>query len=190
MAQTDALATYNQAVSEFKSILAQRRAQISARQGLPDLPGQALYLARNKMMSAYKDLTDEVPSRIGRPNKFKIPPAYFDADTEPLLDEYYALFDLMDAPPPTRRNPIRRSRTPPISEPRLRGRKASMRQARRRPGASASASSLPKPAASRTSAMPAPTNTRAVSRPAPPRTRTAAGNGPRSGARSPPSIRR
>ena len=99
MAQSDALATYNQAVSEFKSVLAQRRAQISAHQGLPDLPGQALYLARNKMMSAYKDLTDEVPSRIGRPNKFKIPPAYFDADTEPLLDEYYALFDLLDAPP-------------------------------------------------------------------------------------------
>ena len=66
---------------------------------MPDLPGQALYLARNKMMSAYKDLTDEVPSRIGRPNKFKIPPAYFDADTEPLLDEYYALFDLLDAAP-------------------------------------------------------------------------------------------
>jgi hypothetical protein len=99
MAQSDALAAYNQAVSEFKSILAQRRAQINSDQGLPDLPGQALYLARNKMMSAYKDLTDAVPSRIGRPNKFKIPPAYFDADTEPLLDEYYALFDLLDAPP-------------------------------------------------------------------------------------------
>jgi hypothetical protein len=99
MAQSDALATYNQAVSEFKSVLAQRRAQISSHQAFPDLPGQALYLARNKMMSAYKDLTDEVPSRIGRPNKFKIPPAYFDADTEPLLDEYYALFDLLDAPP-------------------------------------------------------------------------------------------
>jgi hypothetical protein len=99
MAQSDALAAYNQAVGEFKSILAQRRAQIDSHQGLPDLPGQALYLARNKMMSAYKDLTDAVPSRIGRPNKFKIPPAYFDADGEPLLDEYYALFDLMDAPP-------------------------------------------------------------------------------------------
>jgi hypothetical protein len=99
IAQSDALATYNQAVSEFKSILAQRRAQINSHQGLPDLPGQALYLARNKMMSAYKDLTDAVPSRIGRPNKFKIPPAYFDADTEPLLDEYYTLFDLLDAPP-------------------------------------------------------------------------------------------
>jgi hypothetical protein len=50
-------------------------------------------------MSAYKDLTDAVPSKIGRPNKFDIPPAYFDADKEPLLDEYKALFDLMDAPP-------------------------------------------------------------------------------------------
>ena len=98
-AQSDALATYNQAVSEFKSIVAQRRAQINSHQGLPDLPGQALYLARNRMMSAYKDLTDAIPSRIGRPNKFKIPPAYFDADAEPLLDEYYALFDQMDAPP-------------------------------------------------------------------------------------------
>ena len=98
-AQSDTLATYNQAVSEFKSILSQRRAQINSHQGMPDLPGQALYLARNKMMSAYKDLTDAVPSRVGRPNKFKIPPPYFDADTEPLLDEYYALFDLLDAPP-------------------------------------------------------------------------------------------
>ncbi len=51
------------------------------------------------MMSAYKDLTDALPSKIGRPNKFGIPPAYFDADDEPLLDEYRNLFDLMDAPP-------------------------------------------------------------------------------------------
>ncbi|MDE2378167.1 hypothetical protein, partial [Bradyrhizobium sp.] len=66
---------------------------------LPNLPGQALYLARVHMMSAYKDLTDAEPSRIGRPNKFKIPPAYFDADNEPLLDEYRKLFDVMEAPP-------------------------------------------------------------------------------------------
>jgi hypothetical protein len=51
------------------------------------------------MMSAYKDLTDALPSKIGRPNKFGIPPAYFDADDEPLLDEYKNVFDLMDAPP-------------------------------------------------------------------------------------------
>ncbi len=40
-----------------------------------------------------------MPSRIGRPNKFGIPPAYFDAANEPLLDEYAALFAVMQAPP-------------------------------------------------------------------------------------------
>jgi hypothetical protein len=99
VAQQDAPATYDKAVTDFKAILAERRAQIDARQALPNLPGQALYLARNAIMSSYKDLTDAVPSRIGKPNKFKIPPAYFDAANEPLLDEYYRLFDLMDAPP-------------------------------------------------------------------------------------------
>jgi hypothetical protein len=97
--QSDALNTYNHAVSDFESILSQRRAQIKSNQPLPNLPGQALYLARINMMSAYKDLTDALPSKIGRPNKFGIPPAYFDADKEPLLDEYRALFDVMEAPP-------------------------------------------------------------------------------------------
>ena len=97
--QSDALNAYNNAVSNFKSILRQRRAQINSNQRLPNLPGQALYLARNNMMSAYKDLTDALPSRIGAPNKFGIPPAYFDAGNEPLLDEYRSLFDLMEAPP-------------------------------------------------------------------------------------------
>ena len=98
-AQSDALAAYDNALSHFKSILAQRRAQIDARQPLPNLPGQALYLARNGVMSAYKDLTDVLPSRIGRPNKLGIPPAYFDAGLEPLLDEYVKLFEIMQAPP-------------------------------------------------------------------------------------------
>jgi hypothetical protein len=97
--QSDALDAYGNAVNRFKSILGQRRVQIDSNQRLPNLPGQALYLARNDMMSAYKDLTDAVPSKIGRPNKFGIPPAYLDADSEPLLDEYRKLFDLMDAPP-------------------------------------------------------------------------------------------
>src|SRR4030081_3468630 len=96
--QSDALNAYSNAVNRFKSILGQRRVQINSNQRLPNLPGQALYLARNDMMSAYKDLTDALPSKIGRPNKFGIPPAYFDADSEPLLDEYRKLFDLMDAP--------------------------------------------------------------------------------------------
>jgi len=97
--QSDALSAYNNAVSDFESVLGQRRAQVNSNQRLPNLPGQALYLARINMMSAYKDLTDALPSKIGRPNKFGIPPAYFDAQTEPLVDEYRALFDIMEAPP-------------------------------------------------------------------------------------------
>jgi hypothetical protein len=97
--QSDALNTYNNSRRNFERILGQRRAQISSGQPLPNLPGQALYLARNNMISAYKDLTDALPSRIGGPNKYGIPPAYFDADNEPLLDEYRRLFDLMQAPP-------------------------------------------------------------------------------------------
>jgi hypothetical protein len=97
--QSDALNTYNNSRSHFESILGQRRAQINSNQRLPNLPGQALYLARNNMMSAYKDLTDAIPSRIGGPNKYGIPPAYFSADNEPLLDEYRRLFDLMQDPP-------------------------------------------------------------------------------------------
>src|SRR6266436_2085955 len=97
--QSDALNTYNDAVRKFKSILGQRPAQINSHQPLPNLPGQSLYLARNDMMSAYKDLTDALPSKIGRPNKFGIPPEYFDADNEPLVDEYRKLFDVMEAPP-------------------------------------------------------------------------------------------
>jgi len=95
----DALAAYDAALSQFKAILRERRSQIDSRQPLPNLPGQAIYLARNNLISSYKDLTDAVPSRIGRPNKFGIPPAYFDADNEPLMDEYRKLFDLMEAPP-------------------------------------------------------------------------------------------
>lgn len=98
-AQSRALDAYNQAVRNFELALGQRRAQINSKQKLPNLPGQSLYLARNDMMSAYKDLTDVLPAKIGRPNKFHIPPAYFDADKEPLLDEYLALFDFLDAPP-------------------------------------------------------------------------------------------
>jgi hypothetical protein len=103
-AQADALDAYNTAVAQFKSVLTERRAQIEANQPLPNLPGQALYLARIAMMSAYKDLTDLLPSKIGRLNKFGIPPAYFDADNEPLLDEYKNLFAIMQAPPADAQN--------------------------------------------------------------------------------------
>jgi hypothetical protein len=97
--QSDALNAYNKTVQDFRSILSVRRAQIDSKQKLPARPGQALYLARVAMMSAYKDLTDVLPSRIGRPNKYGIPPAYFDADNEPLIDEYRSLFGIMHAPP-------------------------------------------------------------------------------------------
>ena len=97
--QADALKAYDEALNAFKAILRERRAQIDAKHDLPDRPGQALYLARINVMSTYKDLTDSIPSRIGRPNKFGIPPAYFDADIEPLIDEYGKLFATLEAPP-------------------------------------------------------------------------------------------
>jgi len=103
-AQAEALAAYQGALSQFQAVLRERRAQIDARKPLPNLPGQALYLARLNVMSTYKDLTDVMPSRIGRPNKFGIPPAYFDAAIEPLIDEYLRLFDIMDAPPGNAQN--------------------------------------------------------------------------------------
>ena len=102
--QADALKAYNKAVNDFRSILSQRRAQINSNQQLPNLPGQALYLARNNMISAHKDFTDALPSKIGRPKKFGIPPAYFDAANEPLLDEYANLFNIMQAPPVNAQN--------------------------------------------------------------------------------------
>src|SRR5579871_2226521 len=64
----EALAAYNAALGRFKAILVERRSQVEAKR-LPNLPGQAVYLARNDLIGAYKDLTDAVPSRIGRPNK-------------------------------------------------------------------------------------------------------------------------
>ena len=97
--QLDALNAYNDALNGFREVLRERRAQLNSHQPLPSLPGQALYLARIRMMSAYKDLTDVLPAKIGRANKFGIPPAYFDADSEPLIDEYRALFDILEAPP-------------------------------------------------------------------------------------------
>src|SRR5438270_5454572 len=48
-AQSDALAAYDKALNQLKSISSERRAQISSHQALPNLPGQALYLARVNM---------------------------------------------------------------------------------------------------------------------------------------------
>jgi hypothetical protein len=103
-AQSNVIDIYNNSVNRFKAVLIERRGQIDAHERLPNLPGQALYLARNDMVGAYKDLTDALPSKIGRPNKFGIPPAYFNADNEPLLDEYGKLFKIMQAPPADAQN--------------------------------------------------------------------------------------
>jgi hypothetical protein len=97
--QAAAVAAYDKALRAFKAILAERRRQIEAKQKLPERPGQALYLARVQVMSTYKDLTDAIPARIGRANKFGVPPAYFDAAIEPLIEEYGALFRILQAPP-------------------------------------------------------------------------------------------
>lgn len=97
--QAAAVAAYDKALAAFKTILTERRAQVDAGKKLPRLPGQAVYLARLKVMSTYKDLTDVLPSRIGRPNKFGVPPDHFDADIEPLIEEYAELFKIMQAPP-------------------------------------------------------------------------------------------
>ena len=102
--QLHALNKYKNALNHFRSVLNDRRAQISANRQLPPLPGQALYVARNDMMSAYRDLTDALPSKIGRPNKFGILPAYFDADNEQYIDEYLELFKIMQAPPANAQN--------------------------------------------------------------------------------------
>lgn len=97
--QAAAAAAYDAALADFKKVLAERRGQIDAKRKLPNLPGQDVYLARIKVMSTYKDLTDAMPERIGPPNKFGVPPAYFDVAIEPLIEEYAALFKVMQAPP-------------------------------------------------------------------------------------------
>jgi len=98
-AEAAAVAAYEDALAAFKRVLAQRRTEIDAGKALPRLPGQAVYLARLKVMSTYKDLTDVLPSRIGLPNKFDVPPDHFDVAIEPLIEEYADLFAVMQAPP-------------------------------------------------------------------------------------------
>ncbi|MGD9503072.1 MAG: hypothetical protein AB7V40_11375 [Methyloceanibacter sp.] len=124
-AQTAAVAAYDKALAAFKAILAQRRAEIDAQseaaktskptdtshpakskhagkkhtKKLPPRPGQAVYLARMKVMSTYKDLTEVMPERIGPPNRYGVPPDHFDVAIEPLIEDYADLFKAMQAPP-------------------------------------------------------------------------------------------
>jgi len=92
---SDALNAYSKAVS----ILGRSWAggvRRSIRTTAAELAGQALYLARISMMTHTK--THRCPSlQNWAPNKFGIPPAHFDADKEPLIDEYRALFDILEA---------------------------------------------------------------------------------------------
>lgn len=98
-AEKEVVSAYDKALVAFKKILAQRRAEIDGKKKLPARPGQAIYLARLKVMSTYKNLTDLMPERLGKPNTFGVPPAYFEAGIEPLIEEYAALFRIMQAPP-------------------------------------------------------------------------------------------
>ena len=182
LAQSPALAAYDTALRNFRAILAERRAQIDAKRPLPNLPGQAVYLARLQVMSTYKDLTDAEPARIGRPNRFGVPPAYFDAAIEPLIEEYGGLFAIMQAPPahaqPSPDAVQGRGRPRPGHRARQGPR---CRRAPTRRGASRWASSSPRPTATRTSATRAPAPTRAACRRAWRRTQGA----PRVGGASP-----
>jgi len=98
-AQADAITAYEEALDSFKKVLAERRRQIDSNGKLSARPGQDVYLARVKVMSTYKDLTDLMPERIGPPNRYSVPPAYFDKAIEPLIEEYAALFSSIQAPP-------------------------------------------------------------------------------------------
>ena len=95
-AQSDALKTYTTALNAFAAILAQRRAQLTMQQKLPGRPGQALYLARLAHDERVQGPHRRAASRSGGPT-IRIPPAYFDADTEPLIEEY------INSSPPCRR---------------------------------------------------------------------------------------
>jgi hypothetical protein len=175
--QSATLDAYRGAVDKFKSILRLRRTQIESNQPLPNLPGQAVYLARNEMISAYKDLTDALPSRIGRLNKFGIPPAYLDVQNELLLDEYKALFELLDAPPAY----AQKSNTPfrdvvvlATAIARAKGLDVLMPTSQ---GVSVLVSFSPRPAVSKMRGMRARIPTREASRPVRPKTRPAKENG-------------
>ncbi len=188
--QSAALKAYDNALKNFVSIMRQRRAQIDAGQSLPNLPGQAIYLARVEMMSTYKDLTDALPARIGRPNRLGIPPAYFDADNEPLLDEYKTLFDVMEAPPAGAQSsdtPFKDVVDLATVIARARGLDAADAAVA---GRISLACSLPRRTASRMPEMRGRTPTRAACRPARPKIATARRSGPPSRGRSRPSILR
>ena len=158
--QLDALDAYDRALNHFRSILSERRTQIGSHHPLPNLPGQALYLARISRLARSKS-SRRFSSIVGRTNKFGIPPAYFDADIEPLIEEYRKLFDIMGRRPPTRKTRILQFMTLWTLEFLARAR-ALMRQMPKQRAVSALVCSLPRPMASNTLGMRARMNTREV----------------------------
>ena len=177
--KADALRAYEIAKQHFGSLLSERREQINSRQ-LPNLPGQELYLARNSMLSAYKD-SDRcrpIDDRETQEILTYSPPAYFDADNEPLLDEYASLFVAhAGAAFQCPRNRIHRSKTSFDWGQLLHAPRALMRRMPGWQAASASGSFLPRQTASKTSAMRARIPTKEVSRLAWRRTKMAGENG-------------
>ena len=103
-----------------------------------------------------------VPSQIGKPNKFEIPAAYFEAGSEPLLDEYKSFSTSWTRHPPMRKNPIRHSRMSSIWEWRLREPRASMRRMPKPQAASALGIFFAETNGIKTPAMRARTHTREV----------------------------
>ncbi len=121
------------------------------------------------------DRRDAIENR--QANKYKIPPAYFDADNEPLIDEYKNLFRIMQAPPAS----AQASDTPYKDVvdlgtviARVKGLDAAHAEVA---GRISLAVFFAEPMAIRTSAMRVRNPTKEVFRPACPRTRSAGGNG-------------
>ncbi|MEI9900893.1 MAG: hypothetical protein WDN31_13010, partial [Hyphomicrobium sp.] len=97
--QLEAQATYDKAVAEFKKVLTERQAQIDGKKKLPNLPGQALYLARIKVMSTYKDLTDAIPERIGARTSSTCRRPISKSPSNRLSSSTRDLFAVMQTPP-------------------------------------------------------------------------------------------
>ena len=97
--QAEALQAYNKALGDFKAVLKQRRGQIDAEAAVAGAAGAGA-LSRPQRHDEHLQGPHRRDAVADRPaNKFEIPPAYFDADNEPLIDEYLAIFAVMQAPP-------------------------------------------------------------------------------------------
>ena len=165
LAQSPALAAYDTALRDFRAILAERRAQIDAKRPLPNLPGQAVYLARLQG-DEHLQGPDRRGARAHRPAQQVRRAAGLLRRRHRAADRGVrgAVHDHAGAAGGRAGLATRRSRTSPISAGRSRAPRASMPPPPTRRAASPRASSSPRPTATRTSATPAPTPTRAACR--------------------------